>query len=122
MTFYICSKLFYHAHNFECILQWALHNPNINWLCYSVTLERKIKTKILSISSNERIPRFTNIFVSLLRHGKNINRHRLFLYAIFYFFSSACFKQATFFAPTEYLEHFINIKVTLAYHFYHLPS
>ena len=32
---------------------WALHNPNINWLCDAVTLERKLKTKILSISSKE---------------------------------------------------------------------
>ena len=41
MPFYICSKLFHHAHNFEYTLQWAVHNPNINWLCDAVTLERK---------------------------------------------------------------------------------
>ena len=51
MPFYICSKLFHHAHNFEYTLQWAVHNPNINWLCEAVTLERKLKAKILSISS-----------------------------------------------------------------------
>ena len=50
MPFYICSKLFHHAHNFEYTLQWAVHNPYINWLCEAVTLERKLKTKILSFS------------------------------------------------------------------------
>ena len=39
----LCSKLFHHAHNFEYTLQWAVHNPNINWLCEAVTLERKLK-------------------------------------------------------------------------------
>ena len=29
MPFYICSKLFHHAHNFEYTLQWAVHNPNL---------------------------------------------------------------------------------------------
>ena len=72
MPFYICSKLFHHAHNFEYTLQWAVHNPNTNWLCEAVTLERKLKTKILSISSKEWMPRFANISVALLRHGKNI--------------------------------------------------
>ena len=71
MSFYISSKLFHHAHNFEYTLQWAVHNPNINWLCEAVTLERKLKTKILSISSKEWMPRFANISVALLRHGKN---------------------------------------------------
>ena len=91
MPFYIhvCSKLFHHAHNFEYTLQWAVHNPNINWLCEAVTLERKLKTKILIISSKEWMPRFANISVALLRHGKNINRRRLLLYAIFNFFSAA---------------------------------
>ena len=89
MPFYICSKLFHHAHNFEYTLQWAVHNPNINWLCDAVTLERKLKTKILSISSKEWMPRFANISVALLRHGKNIIRRRLLLYAIFNFFSAA---------------------------------
>ena len=91
MSFYICSKLFHHAHNFEYTLQWAVHNPNINWLCEAVTLERKLKTKILSISSKEWMPRFANISVALLRHGKNINRRRLLLYAIFNFFQ-CCFR------------------------------
>ena len=68
MPFYICRKLFHHAHNFEYTLQWAVHNPNINWLCEAVTLERKLKTKILSISSKEWMLRFANISVALLRH------------------------------------------------------
>ena len=63
-------KLFHHSHNFEYTLQWALHNLNINWLCDAVTLERKLNTKILSISSKELISRFANISVALLRHGK----------------------------------------------------
>ena len=87
MPFYICSKLFHHAHNFEYTLQWAV--PNINWLCEAVTLERKLKTKILSISSKEWMPRLAIISVALLRHGKNINRRRLLLYAIFNFFNAA---------------------------------
>ena len=93
MPFYICSKLFHHAHNFEYTLQWAVHKPNINWLCEAVTLERKLKTKILSISSKEWMLRFANISVALSRHGKNINRRRLLLYAIFNF-SSAAFVQS----------------------------
>ena len=89
MPFYICSKLFHHAHNFEYTLQWAVHDPIINWLCEAVTLEQKLKTKILSISSKQWMLRFANISVTLLRHGKNINRRRLLLYAIFNFFSAA---------------------------------
>ena len=61
----------------------------ISWLCDAVTLERKLITKIPSISRIECIPRFTNISVTLLRHGKSINRRRLLLYAIFNFFSAA---------------------------------
>ena len=128
MPFYICSKLFHHAHNFEYTLQWAVHNPNINWLCEAVTLERNLKTKILSISSKEWMPRFANISVALLRHGKNINRRRLLLCTIFNFFSAAFvqsnhikvrtirFKQETFYTNGT-LENFPNNKFTLAYNF-----
>ena len=47
------SKLLHYANNFEYTLQWEPHHPNINWLCDAVTLERKLKTKIVSISSKE---------------------------------------------------------------------
>ena len=50
---YMYSKLFHHAHNFEYTQQWALHNANINWLCEAVTLEQKLISIILSISSKE---------------------------------------------------------------------
>ena len=36
---YNSSKMFHHAHNFEYTLQWAVHNPNINWLCEAVGYE-----------------------------------------------------------------------------------
>ena len=93
MAFYIilCSNCsIHHDRNFEYTLQWAVNNPNIIWFYDAVTLEQKLKTKILSNSSKEWMPRFANISVALLRHGKNINRRRLLLYAIFNFFS-CCF-------------------------------
>ena len=37
------------------------------------------KTKILSNSSNDRMPRFANITQALLRHGNIIKRRKLLL-------------------------------------------
>ena len=110
MSFYICSKLFHHAHNFKYTLQWAVHYPNINWLCEAVTLERKLKTKILSISSKEWMLRFANILVALLRHGKNINRRRLLLYTIFNLFSAAVVQSNHIGAQYRLKEYVLNKK------------
>ena len=41
--------------------------------------------KILSISSKERMFKFTNIPLALLRHGNLIKRRKLLLYATFNF-------------------------------------
>ena len=52
----------------------------------TITLDMNPKVKILSISSNELMLRFTNISLALLRHGIRIERRKLFLYATFNFF------------------------------------
>ena len=57
-------------------------------LFQKIILELNPKVKILSISSNELILKFTNISQALLRHDILMKRRKLLLYVTFNFFKA----------------------------------
>ena len=57
----------------------------MNKLFETIILDRNPKAKIFSTSSNDRMLRFANISLALLRHGNIIKRRKLLLYATFNF-------------------------------------
>ena len=85
--------------------------------------------KILSISSNERMFKFTNILLALWRHGNFMKRRKLLLYATFIFFKAVLMQSnhigsqykveqyvsnKYYLTLTEQLENFLNSKLALA--------
>ena len=59
--------------------QGELQMLDINRLLETLTLEVDPNVNIFSISSNEKMFKFTNILVALLSHDNLIKRHKLLL-------------------------------------------